>query len=143
MVDFALEIKNTHPINIKEIELSQYRIDANIKKSIILYNAAIGEMKKGKFDLAINDFLAQVDYASVYQEIEKNFLELISKNDYESILKVFNNKGIIHTSGLSQLCGLASKNSEFLNFVIGILKEKSEDSKAIEFNIRNMIEIPI
>ena len=56
MVDFDLEIKKIHSINMREIELNRYMIDDNIKKSIILYNTAVGELKKGNFDLVINDF---------------------------------------------------------------------------------------
>ncbi len=55
MVNFEMEIKKINPINIKEMELNRYKIDDDIKKSIILYNSAIGEIKKSNFELAVND----------------------------------------------------------------------------------------
>lgn len=46
LVNFEMEIKKINPINIKEMELNRYKINNDIKKSIILYNSAIGEIKK-------------------------------------------------------------------------------------------------
>lgn len=70
MVDFDLEIKNIQPINIKNTELNRYKLDEKIKKSIILYNIAIGEMKRNKLDLAINDLKKALYY-------NKNFSDAI------------------------------------------------------------------
>jgi hypothetical protein len=94
-----------------------------------------------ELDKEINDFLSTIDYAKTYKEIEAIFQSFIDKDDYVSILKVFNNKGIIHTSGLTKLCGLYSKNNEFLNCVIGVLKENTSDSIEIRQSIREAIEI--
>ncbi|WP_297424846.1 tetratricopeptide repeat protein [Clostridium sp.] len=90
MVDFDSEIRNVHPINIKEIELSKYRIDDNIKKSIILYNTAIGEMKKGNFDLVIDDLKKSLSYNKDFTEAIK-FLGLfyVNINDYKKAEKTF------------------------------------------------------
>ncbi|EKQ56860.1 MULTISPECIES: tetratricopeptide repeat protein [unclassified Clostridium] len=90
MVDFDSEIKKVHPINIKEIELNKYRIDDNIKKSIILYNTAIGEMKKGNFDLVIDDLKKALSYNKDFTEAIK-FLGLfyVNINDYKKAEKTF------------------------------------------------------
>jgi len=94
-----------------------------------------------QLDSAMTDFLQSLDYTKIYTGIEKQFQEYIENNDYLNILKVFNNKGIIHTSGLAQLCGLANKNKEYLNFVIALMKEKSGESSDIIDSIRKMIEV--
>ena len=71
MIDFDLEIQKVHPINLKEIELNQYRIDDDAKKAIILYNAAIGYIKKGNSDLAINDLKKALSYNKDFTEAIK------------------------------------------------------------------------
>ena len=90
MIDFDLEIKKARPINIKEIELSQYRIDGNIKKSIILYNTAIGEIRKGNFDLAINDLKKALSYNKGFNEAIKLVgLCYVNMNEYKKAEKIF------------------------------------------------------
>ncbi|OYX84861.1 MAG: AAA family ATPase [Flavobacteriales bacterium 32-34-25] len=102
-------------------------------------NPKVNEFKQ--LDEAMTDFIKGLDYYKIYNEIENEFIGFVKNNDYLSILKVFNNKGIIHTSGLSQLCGLANKNKEYMNFVIALMKEKSNDSEEIISNMRKMIEV--
>lgn len=90
MVDFDLEIKKAHTINIKEMELSKYRIDGNIKKSIILYNAAIGEIKKENLDLAINDLKKALSYNKGFTEAVKLMgLCYVNVNEYKKAEKTF------------------------------------------------------
>jgi tetratricopeptide (TPR) repeat protein len=102
MVDFEVEIKKIRPINIKEMELSKYRIGSNIKKSIILYNMATGEIEKGNFDLAIKDLKKALSYnkgfteaiklmglcyvnMKKYKKAEKNFKKLDTSAIYNEL----------------------------------------------------------
>lgn len=90
LVDFDLEIKRACPLNIKEIELNRYRIDDNIKKSIILYNTAIGEIKKGKFDLVINDLKKALSYNKGFTEAIKLMgLCYVNMKEYKKAEKTF------------------------------------------------------
>jgi hypothetical protein len=50
-----MEMKNIQPISIKDMELNRYRINEKIRKSIILYNKSIAEIKTNDLDLAITD----------------------------------------------------------------------------------------
>ena len=92
-----------------------------------------------ELESVVKKFTNNVDYKNIYQELEDCFSKYISNNDYLSVLKVYNNKGIIHASGLSQLCGLGSKNNEYFNFVISILKENSNESQTIRQAIKQTI----
>lgn len=90
MVDFNLEIKKAQPVNIKEMELNRYRIDTNIKKSIILYNMAIGEIKEGNLDLAINDLKKALSYNKGFSEAIKLMgLCYVNMKEYKKAEKVF------------------------------------------------------
>lgn len=90
MVDFNLEIKKIHPINIKEIEQNKYKIHNDIKKSIILYNAAIGEIKRGNFDLAINDLKKALSFNKGFDEVIKLMgLCYVNIGEYKKAKKEF------------------------------------------------------
>lgn len=71
MKDFAIEMKNMQPINIKNIERSSYKINDNIRKSIILYNKSIAEIKTNNIDIAINDLKRALSYNRGFSEAEK------------------------------------------------------------------------
>lgn len=140
------DVFNQVKINVISLFKDQYQYQATqhsifkIKKSFERgLNPKVKEFSE--LEREVNFFLSGMDYESTYLEIETLFRTFIDKTDYINILKVFNNKGIIQTSGLAQLCGLNSKNNEFLNFVIGILKENSDDSNTIRREIREMIEV--
>ena len=100
MVDFDLEIKKAHSINMKEMELNQYVIDNNIKKSIILYNTAIGEVKKGNFDLVINDLKKALSYNEGFTEAIKLMgVCYVNMKEYKKAEKTFKklNKDVIYS----------------------------------------------
>jgi tetratricopeptide (TPR) repeat protein len=71
MVDFDLEIKNIQPINTKNMEYHQYIISDAIKKSIILYNNSIVEIKTNNLDAAIKDLKKALSYNQGFSEAIK------------------------------------------------------------------------
>lgn len=90
MVDFDLEIKKLHPINIKELELSSYEIDEDIKKSIILYNSALGEIKKGNYKLVIDDLKKALSYNEGFTEVIKLMgLCYVKMKEYKKAERIF------------------------------------------------------
>lgn len=90
MVDFDAETKKTQQINIKDMKLNPYRFDANIKRSIVLYNIAIGEIKKGNLDLAINDLKRSLSYNKGFLEAIKLMgLCYVNMKEYKKAEKIF------------------------------------------------------
>lgn len=90
LVDFDAEAKKTQQINIKEMKLNPYKIDANIKRSIVLYNVAIGEIKKGNLDLAINDLKRSLSYNKGFLEATKLIgLCYANMKEYKKAEKIF------------------------------------------------------
>lgn len=90
MIDFSLEIKKVQPINIKEMEFNRHKIDANIKKSIILYNISVGEIKKCNLDLAINDLKKALSYNGSFSEaIRLMGLCYVNGEEYKKAEKTF------------------------------------------------------
>ncbi len=90
MIDFDLEIKNIQPINIKNMELKQYKINDNIIKSIILYNKAIAEIRTKDLDLAIKDLKKALSYNQGFAEAMKLLgLCYVSNKEYKRSEKTF------------------------------------------------------
>lgn len=90
MVDFDLELKKLHSINIKELELSSYAIDEDIKKSIILYNSALGEINKGNYELVIDDLKKSLSYNEGFTEAVKLMgLCYVKMKEYKKAERIF------------------------------------------------------
>ncbi|MCY6372650.1 tetratricopeptide repeat protein [Clostridium ganghwense] len=90
MFDFDLEIKKIRPINLKDMELNQYRINDNIIKSIILYNKSIAEVKANNLDLAIKDLKKALSYNRSFSEAVRLLgLCYVNKKAYRRAEKTF------------------------------------------------------
>lgn len=112
MIDFDLEMKNIQPIIIEDIESTQYRGDDNIKKSIILYNKAIAEIKIKDLDSAIKDLKKSLSYNEdfvegikllglcyaknkKYRMAEKTFRQLAEYEEYSELAMGYIKNSII------------------------------------------------
>lgn len=72
------------------MELNRYKINNDIKKSIILYNSAIGEIKKSNFELAVNDLKKALSYNKGFSDAIKLIgLCYVSMKQYRNAEKVF------------------------------------------------------
>ncbi len=90
MFDFDLEIKKIRPINLKDMELKQYRVNDKIIKSIILYNKSIAEIKASNLDLAIKDLKKALSYNRSFSEAIKLLgLCYVNKKEYRRAEKTF------------------------------------------------------
>ena len=79
------------------------------------------------------------DFQEIYNNIQKKFEKIIDDNDYNTVLEVYNNKGLIHISNVALECDLSSKNNAYLNQVLTVLKTNTDDSKRIRESVLNMI----
>ncbi|MHB0967902.1 MAG: DUF4435 domain-containing protein [Bellilinea sp.] len=93
-----------------------------------------------KLEYNLNYFWKNQNFRGIYTGIKTNFERLIATKNYDVILKVFNNKGLLVNSKVAALCDLNPKKNTYLNRILLILKEKSDCSnkirKAIIDNIR-------
>lgn len=132
MIDFSLEIKNIQPINIERVELNRSRIGGNIRKSIILYNKSIIEIKTNELDSAINalkkalrynrDFseaikLLGLCYANKkrYEMAEKAFKKLAKYEIYNGLLEEYLKNLIIERTMAKTMNDITRVSSGFIN----------------------------
>jgi ABC-type cobalamin/Fe3+-siderophores transport system ATPase subunit len=80
----------------------------------------------------LTQFFITFKIKDIYTEVLNYFQELIDNKNYNEILKIFNNKGLVHNSQVIALCDLNTKNDAYLNYIIGILKLNNEKATRIK-----------
>ena len=73
-----------------------------------------------------------------YKNIKEEFESYIETENYKSILRVYNQKGMLPQSRLCAICGISNKES-YLNLILSILKENKEDAEAIRKAIKHSL----
>lgn len=74
----------------------------------------------------------------IYQSIKETFISYIQTSNYRSILKVYNQKGMLPQSRLCNILGISNKESYF-NLILSILKEDKDDAQAIRSVIKEAL----
>lgn len=110
----------------------QHRLSAIARKGFGGTYQNIGEVEAAKANLN-----QQLDVNALYNQVDGEFNALIVNGDYNGILAVFNNKGILHRSQLASLCGLQSNNLR--QFVTDQIKHQTPIGPAISTTIKNSI----
>ncbi|MEG1545196.1 MAG: DUF4435 domain-containing protein, partial [Tannerellaceae bacterium] len=86
----------------------------------------------------IESIRENIHVKDIYQEIKVHFEHYVDTEDYQSILRVYNQKGMLPQSRLCNICGISNKES-YLNLIISILKENKEDAEAIREAIKESL----
>lgn len=79
-----------------------------------------------------------IHVSEIYNEIKQRFSSYAEQEDYQNILKVYNQKGLLPQSRLCNLLGINNKES-YLNLILSILKENKEDARAIRAAIKESL----
>ncbi len=75
----------------------------------------------------------------IYKSIKSEFTHYAETGDYKSVLRVYNQKGMLPQSRLCAICGISNKES-YLSLVLSILKENKEDAEVIRNAIKRSLE---
>jgi hypothetical protein len=91
----------------------------------------------------LNDILTSYwekqDFQKIYDEIKEKFEQIVNDKDYNAVLEVYNNKGLINVSQIAIKCDLNSRNNAYLNQILTIFKTNTEESEKIRESVLNMI----
>ena len=91
------------------------------------------------FFTEIQNYWSIQDFNKIYQDLKAEYQNIIDTKDYNRVLEIFNNKGLLYESKVIEECGINTKNNAYLKFVISILKENNDDSQIIRNAIESMI----
>lgn len=76
-----------------------------------------------------------INAEEIYNNIKEEFKSYIDNEDYSSILRVYNQKGMLPQSRLCSLCGISNKEN-YLNLILSLLKSDDADGQRIRNCIR-------
>lgn len=140
------EVFETVKHNVVKFFISQIETQAlehTISRIERIFNNVTNSSKVkqfGELEKSLNTFWENKDFKKIYQEIVVSFTKIADSNNYLEILKKFNNKGLLANSRIVELCDLNTKNDAYLNYVIGLLKQKNDYSEVIKKAIISKIE---
>lgn len=120
-------------LSVQALLHTRHRVRRTLELMIDRKVAGIDELEEHIKTLT-DDF----DTKGIYEALMTEFADFVKKEDYKSILRVYNQKGLLPRSKVFQLCGLSSKES-YLNFVISLLKENKDEA----VQIRNAIKLSL
>ena len=76
-----------------------------------------------------------INVYELYNDIKPDFRLFISTSNYQEILRVYNQKGMLPQSRLCPILGINNKEN-YLNLILSILKENMEDAELIRKAIK-------
>lgn len=121
---FANQIDNQILLHYKEILRREYLALSNFTSHDIA--TALVE---------IDSTFGQIDKQAIYTQIDTDFKDILTRQDYDAILRVFNLKNaLIPNSKVCELTGIRNK-LDFKNITVTLLKRKNEISNNIKAGI--------
>lgn len=117
-------------------EYATYRIKAKTLKELNVKFNSFEEFNENYINI-----LRHNDNQSTFDEIYYTFQGYIQTRDYNSIIKVFNYKGLIAKSRVAESCGLMYKS--YINFILDVLKEDSDVGEELREELRKYISFHI
>jgi len=123
-------------IETQALEHTMHRIERVLKN--VINNSKNKEI--AEFETSLDNSWQSIKTREIFDSLVIQFRQLVDTANYDEILKVFNNKGLISNSGVVTLCDLSNKNDAYLNYVIGVLKQDNENSTKIKDAIKLKIQ---
>ena len=94
--------------------------------------------KKEELQNAVGHIQEKIDVSHIYDAILAEFTQYVETDNYNGILRVYNQKGMLPQSKVVALCGLNNKSS-YLQLVLDIIAEGKEDGIAIAQTIKKAL----
>ena len=89
----------------------------------------------GSLEEHIGDLLEELNPRAYYEELCRDFHGYVARNDYNAVLKVYNEKSMLVNSNVAGLCGLPSVDA-YVKSVLHILKCDCEEAEAIRVTVK-------
>lgn len=112
---------------------TKYLIRKTLEQSINNKIATIEDL-----DAQINQLQSTINSKAAFENIKIEFLTFITNQDYDSILKVYNHKGLLSDTKAIQICDLKDKEA-YLNIVSSLLKKNGQEADLIRKTVRDSI----
>lgn len=78
----------------------------------------------------LHDLLEELDIKNRYKKICAEFRSYVANADYNAVLRVYNQKSMLPSSNVAELCGLKGKN-QYLETILTILRGSDDPSERV------------
>jgi ABC-type branched-subunit amino acid transport system ATPase component len=112
---------------------ARYRVRKKLETAVNRKIATIEELAEH-----IDGLRETIHVHDIYNGIKDKFIHYAGTKNYEKILLVYNQKGMLPQSHLCKICGISNKES-YLNLVLSILKEGGTDTVIIRAAIKESL----
>lgn len=135
---FSLVKENVIKLFLKDLESqvllhTRHRVQKKLETALNRKMSTVEELTEHVESIRMN-----VHVEEIYANLKRQFRRYAETGDYKSILRVYNQKGMLPQSQLCKYCGLTGKES-YLNLVLSILKENKGDANVIRSCIKECL----
>lgn len=88
-------------------------------------------------ELHIKSLIKKLRPRDVFDQLRAEFRKMVRGGDYQGVLRVFNHKPILTGSSAPKLLGF-SNSDDYINGVVGALKQKDEKAEKLREEIRKL-----
>jgi len=140
--DVFKEVKS-NVITFFRAEITQQVTEHTISRIERIFNTATSHKGiKGYvgLDKALTNFWNAQNFEKIFDDLIVEFTKLADQSNYDGILKIFNNKGLLSNSNIVALCGINNKDDSYLKYIVSLLKLNNDKSEAIRQAIKGKIK---
>ncbi len=112
---------------------AKHRVRKKLEKAVDRKILSVNELAEH-----VNSIHETIHVQDIYQGLKDKFKSYVDTCNYEKILLVYNQKGVLPQSHLCKICGINNKES-YLNLVLSILKENGTDAEIIRSTIKESL----
>lgn len=135
---FSQVKENVIKLFLKDLESqvllhTRHRVQKKLETALNRKMSTVEELTEHVESIRMN-----VHVEEIYTSLKRLFRRYAETGDYKSILRVYNQKGMLPQSQLCKYCGITGKES-YLNLVLSILKENKGDANVIRSSIKECL----
>ncbi len=120
----------TKELKQQALQHVRHRVKRDVEKRIDMKFTSINALENHMVEL-----VSEINPRGLYDQLCREFHVYEDNNDYEKILKVYNQKLMLPESNVAVLCGFKNKD-DYIRGVLNILKGNSENATAIRQAIK-------
>lgn len=119
------------------LEHTRHRVKRTVEYRIDRRFADIGKLEEHMIDL-----VNEINPRGIYNELCHNFAAMLNSNDYNGVLRVFNQKRMITVSGLPHMLKLNNAD-EYLRTILHILRSEHDNAEVIRKAMLRNFNLPL
>lgn len=126
-----------HDIHSQAMQHTRHRI-----KRMMEYRVDGRFQNIGAFEAHIAGLVTELNPRGMYEQFCRDFNRFLQHDDYAAILRVYNQKSMLTSSGVSTHCGLSGSKDAYIDAILKILRRNDSYSQRIRQAITDTFSLP-